>query len=138
MESGLKTSFMSDFHRLKDARIFLRTITVVGQYDGFHKYEDAPDEVAFLRNNHRHLFKWKATIEVFHNDRDVEFFMAQTEINRHIIPFINFSENLGSCETQAEKIIEGLVNTYGTERYYSVEVSEDGENCADVSWTASP
>lgn len=114
-----------------------RYIEVTGQYDGFHKYEDAPDEVAFLRHNHRHLFKWKATIQVFHEDRELEFFMVLAKINQMIIPFVQVHKggNLGSCEMQAEFILDGLKNTYKDNRYYKVEVSEDGENTGIVVWT---
>lgn len=126
---------MSDYHRLKSqAGKIERCITVSGQYEGFHKYKDAPDEVAFLKHLHRHIFKWEATVEVFHDDREIEFFMMQTQINRLVLPFINYTEDLGSCEQQAERILEGLVNLYGATRNYSVEVSEDGENSATVIW----
>lgn len=111
-----------------------RYITVRGEYEGFHAYEDAPDEVAFLRNSHRHVFEWQATIEVHHDDRELEFFMVKWQIEREILPFIKVQSNLGSCEMQAESILEGLVNSYGPNRYYYVSVSEDGENDGDVEW----
>lgn len=114
-----------------------RYIEVKGQYDGFHKYEDAPDQVAFLRNNHRHLFKWEATIEVFHDDRELEFFLVQAEVNKCILPFlqINKGANLGSCEQQGEIILNGLKAAYGEDRFYLVKVSEDGENAGIVRWS---
>lgn len=114
-----------------------RYISVTGQYDGLHKYENAPEQVAFLKNLHRHLFKWQATIEVLHDDREVEFFMAQATINREILPYTNQVYNLGSCEQQAERILKGLINAYGTDRNYSVEVSEDGENAGRVKFKRS-
>lgn len=110
-----------------EGRLF-RLIIVTGEYDGFHWYEGAPEEVAFLKNRHRHLFKWRAEIQVFHDERELEFFMVKATINRQIIPFITQIDNLGSCEEQAARIVKGLINMYGADRWISVEVSEDGEN----------
>lgn len=111
-----------------------RYITVKGQYEGFHWYENAPDEVAFLKNRHRHLFKWEACIEVFHDDRELEFFMVKNLILSQITAFTAIPDNLGSCEMQAERILVGLQNAYGTDRYYWVSVSEDGESDGIVEW----
>lgn len=111
-----------------------RYIIVKGQYDGFHAYQNAPDEVAFLKNRHRHLFKWEARVEVFHDDRELEFFMVQMMINREVLPFCTALDNLGSCEQQAERILKGLINAYGADRNYSVEVSEDGENAGFIKY----
>jgi hypothetical protein len=111
-----------------------RYITVRGQYEGFHAYENAPDEVAFLKSSHRHLFKWEATIEVHHDDRELEFFMVKMALEQRVLPFITMKSNLGSCEQQAESILDGLVNLYGENRVYSVSVSEDGENDGIVDW----
>ena len=127
----------SAYSEFKEDVALKRYISVRGQYDGFHAYKDAPDEVAFLRHNHRHLFKWTAKIEVLHDDRELEFFMVMKDINVHIMPFLQMKE-LGSCEMQAEFILENLVNKYGPKRYYSVTVSEDGENDGSIEWNPSP
>ena len=52
-----------------------RFIYVTTQFEGVHRYKDAPDEVSFLRDYHRHIFKVKLAIEVMHNERDIEFIM---------------------------------------------------------------
>lgn len=109
-----------------------RFIAVKHQFEGFHSYPDAPDKVAFLRNNHRHIFKVKATIEVSHNDRDLEFFLVKDVLVNQICAYIGLRSNLGSCESIAEGILEGLENAYGKLRGIAVEVSEDGENSATV------
>lgn len=111
-----------------------RWITVKTNFIGFHKYEDAPDEVAFLKNLHRHRFYVEALIQVFHDDRELEFFIVQDALDKDIIPFL-FQSPLGSCEMMAEYILWGLVNTYGDHRNYYVEVSEDDENSGTVSWS---
>lgn len=123
---------MRDFDRFKDNAIIDRDITIKGEYEGFHKYEDAPDEVAFLRHLHRHIFKWRAVIGVTHDNRELEFFMVKRVIETEILPF---QGTLGSCEMQAEFILQGLVNKYGPDRFYLVSVSEDGENEGTISWT---
>jgi len=50
-----------------------KIIWVTFQRAGFHRYPDAPDDVRYLAYEHRHLFKFKVGIEVFHDDREIEF-----------------------------------------------------------------
>ncbi len=52
-----------------------KNIWVTFQKEGIHKYPDAPDEVDFLRYPHRHMFHFKVQIEVYNDDRDLEFFI---------------------------------------------------------------
>lgn len=115
-------------------RNYERYITVKHQYEGFHWYADAPDQVAFLKNRHRHMFHVEATLEVFHDDRELEFFIVKDTLIRQILPFTALLDNLGSCEQQAERIIEGLINAYGEKRRISVTVSEDNESSGQVIW----
>lgn len=111
-----------------------RTFIIVRtQFVGFHKYENAPDEVAFLKNTHRHLFKVSCELETFHNDRELEFFMVHMTLEREILPFVQLK--LESCEQMASRILDGLINAYGTHRYYSVVVSEDGENDGKITYS---
>lgn len=110
---------------------FRRYITVRTQFIGFHAYEEAPEQVAFLKANHRHLFKVEAKISVNHDDRELEFFMVQDMLLKQIMPFIQLG-NLGSCEMIAERIATGLINAYGVDRDYSITVSEDGESDGTV------
>lgn len=109
-------------------------ISVKGQYEGFHTYPDAPDEVAFLRLRHRHLFKWEAAIEVYHHDRELEFFMVKWYLDEAIAQMhAAIGGDLGSCERQADIILEAIRKKWG-ERYIWVEVSEDGENAGVVEY----
>ena len=55
-----------------------RYIWVKFQKEGIHKYPAAATDpqladVAFLANPHRHIFHFRVSISVFHNDRDIEF-----------------------------------------------------------------
>lgn len=110
-----------------------RYIKVKTRFEGFHSYPDAPERVAFLKNTHRHMFYIEATIEVFHDDRELEFFLVKEVLDKEIIIYVGLGD-LGSCEMIGDKILDGLINTYGEKRYYSVEVSEDGENSGISTW----
>ena len=107
----------------------IKSIWVTTSFEGFHKYDNAPDSVAFLRSTHRHIFHVKVYIEVFHNDRDIEFILFK----RFIDDIINESLNkldLGSCEMISDKIHEILSDKYPN-RSIRILVSEDNENGCD-------
>lgn len=108
-------------------------ITVKNQFEGVHKYSNAPEEVKFLRNDHRHIFVVTSKIEVFHEDRELEFIMVKHLINNFLISHgtVWFMETL-SCEQVAIQIYNLLKEKYGSERKISVEVSEDNENSAVI------
>jgi len=113
--------------------IFVRT-----QFEGFHKWENAPEEVSFLQSLHRHLFQVKLTIAVEHNDREIEFFLVKQWLDKSAIPALigRLGEKM-SCEAIAEQIIEDtkdylLYQKIEGERKITCEVSEDGENGAVV------
>ena len=67
--------------RIKEAA--QRTIFVTFQKEGIHKYPAAATDpmlatgdeydVSFLASPHRHIFHFRVGIDVFHNDRDIEF-----------------------------------------------------------------
>lgn len=108
----------------------MKRIWVTTQFKGFHIWGEAPEEVEFLRNNHRHLFKVKITIEVLHDNRELEFFILQ-EILDTFIDVELTKDNLGSCEMIGEQIKLYFEKEYPN-RFIEVEVSEDGENGAIV------
>ncbi len=118
-------------------------IYVTTEFKGFHHWKKAPDTISFLRNLHRHLFKVRVDIEVFDNDREIEFFLFQKEVESIIVKLIiNDWDNNYSCEMIADKIYCGLDEVYtlnlpppstagpsfSTKRDVKIEVSEDGEN----------
>jgi hypothetical protein len=103
------------------------------RFTGEHRWPNAPDEVAFLRDYHRHEFHVEVSVEQTHNDRDVEYIMMKRALDDFLS---EWPQKLGSksCEMMAEDIIEDfLVPNYGDERRYGVSVIEDGENGALVS-----
>lgn len=107
-------------------------IIVKTSFRGFHQYKDAPDQVAFLKNLHRHDFIVEAKIEVKHDDRELEFFIEQSALDVLIAHTIN-EEDVGSCEMAARALItEMLKDPKYRGRLIEVSVSEDGENRAVV------
>lgn len=93
---------------------------------GFHSWVNAPQEVWFLQNYHRHIFNVKVYFQVNHNDRDIEFFIAKNQIDKFIKENILTFSDVGSCEQIAEKILSS------DSRIIKVEVNEDNENGAIV------
>jgi hypothetical protein len=107
-----------------------KMIWVTFQKAGIHYYPAAKtdknlNDVSYLGNKHRHLFKFKVSIEVFHNDRDIEFHQ-----------FLNWIEGLyesqvlsldsRSCEMISDELAEKITSKYAG-RKLVIEVSEDGE-----------
>ena len=109
-----------------------RKVWVTFDRVGWHRYPNAPDDVAYLKLEHRHKFKFKVGVSVTHDDREIEFHQL-----------LNWLESLyderlvvnhKSCEMLASDLIDSLVEKYGIDRHYEVEVSEDGE-CGAVLTT---
>jgi hypothetical protein len=113
-----------------------RKIWVTFQKEGVHCYPAAATDpqlatgdeydVSFLGTPHRHIFHFKVHIDVFHNDRDIEF-----------IQFKRWLENLykdailaldyKSCEMIADDLYIQIASRYPNRAVW-IEVSEDGEN----------
>jgi hypothetical protein len=116
-----------------------RQIWVTWQREGIHKYPAAltdPNlaDVEFLGYPHRHIFHFRVWIDVFHNDRDLEF-----------IQFKRWCESLyssdnsvlsldhKSCEMIADDLYIQIATRYPG-RVVHIEVSEDGENGALIRY----
>lgn len=105
-----------------------KTIWVTFQKEGIHAYPDAPSEVCFLQQPHRHMFHFRVEIEVFHDDRDIEFIMFKRELEALYGTGI-LQLNYKSCEMMAEDLEQYLLTKYPG-RCYNINVSEDNENGA--------
>ena len=120
-----------------------RMIWVTFQKEGIHKYPaalDDPklatgdwDDVSFLGYPHRHMFHFRVAIEVFHDDREIEFIQFSRWLQRL------FSENdmtldYKSCEMIADEMFLEIRTKYGSNREVHIEVSEDGENGCVVTF----
>jgi hypothetical protein len=104
-------------------------IKVRTEFEGFHYYPAAgiiDPRIKFLENEHRHMFKVEVKISVTHLDRELEFFLVKWALQEFIK---DGKMNHKSCEMIATDILEQhLFPSYGTDRYYEIVVSEDGES----------
>ena len=105
-------------------------IIVRGQFEGVHCYPNAPEEVSFLRANHRHMFNYEVEIEVYHDDRELEFVLVKRNINDFLSGYRWPIQS--SCEQIARTIGMYLQTCCGLDRYLTVSVFEDNENGAKV------
>ena len=117
-----------------------RSIYVTFRKEGIHCYPAASTDpllatgdeydVSFLASPHRHIFHFRVSIDVFHNNRDIEF-----------IQFKRWLENLynqgtleldyKSCEMIADDLYDQIAARYPN-RTVIIEVSEDGENGCEI------
>ena len=122
-----------------------RKIWVTFRKEGIHKYPAAATDpalatgdeydVSFLGVPHRHIFHFRIWIDVFHNDRDIEF-----------IQFKRWLENLykdgilqldfKSCEMISDDLYTQIAARY-PDRAVWIEVAEDGENGALIKYEIS-
>ena len=104
-------------------------VTVKFRLPGFHYWPDAPIIWNYLKNLHRHEFHFTIWLEVFHNDRELEFIALKEELHAFTEAEIVRADHLFSCEMLAEQIGAHFDNKYPN-RSYRIWVEEDGENGA--------
>ena len=129
--------------RIKDKA--LRTIFVRFQKEGIHKYPAAATDpalatgdeydVSFLATPHRHIFHFEVSIEVFHNDRDIEFIQFKRWLENQ------YSQNIlqldyKSCEMISDDLYEVIATRY-PDRSVAIQVSEDNENGAHIVYNTT-
>jgi hypothetical protein len=127
--------------RIKEAA--QRQIWVTFQKEGIHKYPAAltdpmlatGDEydVSFLGYPHRHIFHFRVWIDVWHNDRDIEFIQFKRWLENLYRPTDNRNTNtvlsldFKSCEMIADDLYLQIAARYPGRSVW-IEVAEDGEN----------
>ena len=109
-----------------------KSIWVTFQKEGIHKYPNAPDEVEFLRYPHRHIFKFKVQIEVYNDDRDVEFFIFKRWLES-LYTDDTLELDYKSCEMIADDLAKEIKDKYSG-RWLAIDVSEDGENGCHIEY----
>lgn len=116
---------------------FERWIIVRFDFIGFHFWAAAPDDIAYLRLNHRHKFMVELEVSVKHDDREVEFHQLLRVAKNYLGSDKDKDVELGmkSCEMLAEEFIVVASQTYGDERRYRCTIWEDGEVGARVEYT---
>lgn len=106
----------------------VKTIFVKFQKEGIHKYPDAPEGVEFLRHPHRHMFHFEVELEVFHDDRDIEFILLKRELEA-LYDEKTLQLDYKSCEMMSDDLAAYIQEKYPN-RHLTIEISEDGENGA--------
>jgi hypothetical protein len=122
-----------------------RMIFVTFQKEGIHKYPAAATDpalatgdeydVSFLATPHRHIFHFEVSIEVFHNDRDIEFIQFKRWLENQ------YSQNIlqldyKSCEMISDDLYEVIATRY-PDRNIVIQVSEDDENGATIVYNTN-
>ena len=113
-----------------------KMIWVTFRKEGIHKYPaaiDDPklatgkwDDVSFLGYPHRHIFHFKVAIEVFHDDRDIEFIQFKRWIE-DMYSEGTLKLDYKSCEMMSDDLYVAITKRYPG-RKIEIDVSEDGEN----------
>jgi len=124
-----------------------RKIWVTFRKEGIHKYPAAATDpslatgdeydVSFLASPHRHIFHFRVWIDVFHNDRDVEFIQFKRWLEKLYSSTQNIlSLDYKSCEMIADDLYLQIATKY-SDRAVWIEVAEDGENGALIKYELS-
>ena len=93
------------------------------------------DDVSFLSVPHRHIFHFKVRIEVFHNDRDIEFIQFKRWMERLYAQDV-IQLNHKSCEMIADDLYVQISTKYPG-RFVEIDVAEDGENGCSIFYPKS-
>ena len=111
-------------------------IWVTFQKEGIHKYPQAltdpllatGDEydVSFLGYPHRHIFHFRVDIEVFHDDRELEFIQFKRWLES-LYQTNTLQLNYRSCEMISDDLSVLIKDKY-PDRKFKISVSEDNEN----------
>jgi len=114
----------------------LNMIWVTFRKEGIHMYPAAATDpalatgdeydVSFLGTPHRHIFHFKVYIQVFHDDRDIEFI----QFKRWLEKCYNdgtLELNHKSCEMISRDLHDTISARYPAREIW-IDVSEDGEN----------
>jgi hypothetical protein len=122
-----------------------RMIWVTFQKEGIHKYPGADTDpnlatgdeydVSFLGYPHRHIFHFKVAIQVFHNDRDIEFIQFKRWLENSFRDGVMKLDHK-SCEMISDELYMYIANRY-PDRDIEITVSEDGENGAIIYYNTT-
>lgn len=122
-----------------------RKIWVTFRREGIHRYPAAATDpklctageydVSFLANAHRHIFHFRIWIDVFHNDRDIEFIQFKRWIESLYSKDI-LQLDFKSCEMIADDLYIQVAGRYPGRAVW-IEVAEDGENGCLIKYELS-
>lgn len=136
-------ALLEKFNRISDNA--KRMIWVTFQREGIHKYPGADTDpslatgdeydVSFLGYPHRHIFHFKVAIQVFHNDRDIEFIQFKRWLENSFRDGVMQLDHK-SCEMISDELYMYIANRYPG-RDIEITVSEDGENGATIYYNTT-
>jgi hypothetical protein len=122
-----------------------KMIWVRFQREGIHKYPAAltdpklatGDEydISFLGYPHRHIFHFKIAIEVFHDDRDIEFIQFKRWLE-NLYKDATLALDYKSCEMIADDLY-AQIKAKHPGRDVWIDVSEDNENGCHIQYNKS-
>ncbi len=122
-----------------------RFIYVTFQREGIHRYPGADTDpalatgdeydVSFLAHPHRHIFHFNISIEVFHNDREIEFIQFKRWLENSFKTGV-LELDYKSCEMICDDLYNYIANRYPN-RDIKIAVSEDGENGATIYYNTT-
>lgn len=140
VEANREYALMESRRKIKERAS--RMIWVTFQKEGIHMYPGADkdpklatgdwDDVSFLGVPHRHIFHFKVWIEVFHDDRDIEFIQFKRWLQRLYDQSV-LELNHKSCEMISNDLFDQIAERYPN-RCVWIEVSEDGENGSFIKY----
>lgn len=120
-----------------------RQIWVTFRKEGVHNYPAAlvdpklrtgdQFDVSFLGYPHRHIFHFRVSIDVFHNDRDIEFIQFKRWLEALYVEGTLVLDHK-SCEMIADDLYLQIAGRYPN-RAVTIEVSEDGENGCTINYS---
>ena len=147
-----------------------RMIWVTFQREGIHRYPAAATDpklatgdeydVSFLASPHRHIFHFRVSIAVLHDDRDIEFIqfkrwllsmyspsgslgselsnrtVSHNQDGTELAPASRLELNNRSCEMIAEELYHKIAQRY-PDRDIEIEVSEDNENGCRIRYNTT-
>ena len=114
-----------------------RQIWVRFQREGLHKYPAAAEDprladVSFLGNLHRHIFHFRVSIDVWHNDRDIEFIQFKRWLEG-LYTDSTLILDYKTCEMIADDLYIQIAGKYPG-RNVTISVSEDNENGCTITY----
>ena len=109
-------------------------INVNFEFTAIHCWPDAKGKHEYLKYPHRHIFKCQVSLQVFHNDREVEFLALKDALSNFCSENWH-NKNIGSksCEMIAEELYSFIAMNY-PHRDTIINVSEDGENGVTINY----
>jgi len=90
------------------------------------------DDVSFLGVPHRHIFHFKVWIEIFHDDRDIEFIQFKRWLQRLYDNSVLELDHR-SCEMISNDLFLQIAQRYPGRNIW-IDVSEDGENGSFIKY----